>query len=303
MDASLHMIKYSIKYLENISGIKAHTIRIWEKRYKLLSPKRTKNNVRYYDDNDLRKILNVVTLLDAGYKISELGKLSDKLIAEEVTNTFSNEDHPNTQYKKATNDIIIASVSFDKTAFEKVFNTCILKYGFPSTLENVLYPALKRTGILWQADEINPIHEHFFSNLLKQKLFIAIDGITEPIQPIGRCILFLPENEEHEIGLLYMNYLMLNAGIQTYYIGQRTPLDSLADAEDAIKATHLALFITTVIPTVQANKYLKDVQRLFPQQQVIISGNPEYIKKLKLPEGIIFLETPQAAREYLTQFK
>jgi DNA-binding transcriptional MerR regulator len=297
------MIKFSIKYLESISGIKAHTIRIWEKRYKLLEPKRTKSNIRYYSNDDLRKILNIVSLLDDGYKISEIGKLTNDQINKELTKTFSGGDTPNRQYQRLTNDVIVASANFDRVAFEKVFNTGVSKFGFSNTLEHILYPALERTGVLWQAEEINPVHEHFFSNLLKQKLFIAIDSISQPSKATRKCILFLPENEEHEIGLLYLNYLMLSAGIQTYYIGQRTPLESLVDAEDVIKATHLAFFITTVTATPQANTFLKNVRRLFPKREVLIGGNPQYIRQLSLPKSFIFLDSPLAAREYLSRYK
>ena len=205
------MASYSIKYLEDISGIKAHTVRIWEQRYKLLKPKRTDSNIRYYDDSQLRKILNVTTLLNAGYKISEIGEMSDVEMNQVLKQHLEGVGNKDAALEHYTNELIVASLNFDKPSFERQFNSCLLKFGFSKTLEEIFYPVLKRVGLLWQSEEINPSQEHFISNLVKQKLYSAIDGISEPSNSPKTCILFLPEGEHHEIGLLYFNYLLLKS--------------------------------------------------------------------------------------------
>lgn len=292
------MITYSIKYLESISGIKAHTIRIWEKRYHLLTPKRTSTNIRYYDNDDLRKILNIITLLAEGYKISAIAKLNDSGLNAEVKKVLDLPEQANRRYDGYTNDLIVASFHFDKASFDKTFNTCVLRFGFIETMEQVLYPALKRTGIFWQSEEINAAHEHFLSNLVKQKLFSAIDGIAEPAPASVRCVLFLPDNEEHEIGLLYSYYQLLKAGIPAIYLGQRTPLENVQTAQAATQATHLLLFVVTYLPHAHTNRYLKEMNKLFPQQIVLVCGRADYLRKLKLPPNFHALDNPGDMRTF-----
>ena len=292
------MSTYSIKYLENITGIKSHTIRIWEKRYGLLVPKRTPTNIRYYDDEDLRKILNVITLLKEGYKISHIAEMKHGELAVKAKAALNTPLNPNQLYDYFTNEIILAALAYEKALLDKYISTCVLKFSFSNTVEHILYPALKRTGILWQSQEASPGQEHFFSNIVRQKLFSAIDGLAEPADDDRKCLLFLPENEDHEIGLLYFYYLLLRAGIRSFYLGQRTPFDSLTHAAAAIKPTHLVLFVTTVIPAAQRSKYLRELATSFAAAHIILCGDTEYIQKLKLPENCTFLSEPLAAYEY-----
>lgn len=294
------MSSYSIKYLENITGIKAHTIRIWEKRYALLEPKRTSTNIRYYDDEDLRKILNVSTLLNEGYKISHIAELPTAELNKKVRAALDSPADLALLPDYFTNEIILASIRYDKAALDKLINTCALRITFPETVERVLYPALNRTGILWQSDEVNPGQEHFFSNFVRQKLFSAIDGLPEPKPGNSKYLLFLPENEGHEIGLLYFYYTLLRHGIEAIYLGQHTPLESLRHAASSWRPTHLVLFVTTHVSLAGQNKYLRDLSKRFPECTVIICGNPDYLKQLKLPANVTSLSTPGAAGNLFT---
>lgn len=289
---------YSIKYLENITGIKAHTIRIWEKRYGLLEPKRTPTNIRYYDDEDLRKILNVITLVKEGYKISSIAEMALRDIAVKARTALDTPLNPNQLYDYYTNEIVLAALSYEKAVLDKFISTCVLKFSFITTVEQILYPALVRTGVLWQSREANPGQEHFFSNVVKQKLFSAIDGLPEPKNDDRKCILFLPENEDHEIGLLFFYYLLVQGGIQSYFLGQRTPVDSLRHAAEKVQPSHLVLFVTTVIPAAQRSKYLKDLSAHFRGTPILLCGNSEYVKQLKLPANCTYLPDPAAALEY-----
>ena len=292
------MSTYSIKYLENITGIKAHTIRIWEKRYGLLEPKRTPTNIRYYDDEDLRKILNVITLLKEGYKISHIAEMKHQDLSAKAKAALDTPLNPNQLYEYFTNEIILAALAYEKTLLDKYISTCVLKFTFSNTVEHILYPALKRTGVLWQSKEANPGQEHFFSNVVRQKLFSAIDGLPGPTNDDRKCLLFLPENEDHEIGLLYFYHMLVQAGIPSFYLGQRTPFDSLQNAASYVKPTHLVFFLTTVTPVAQRTKYLKDLAKTFRNSRLLLCGNTEYIHKLKLPENCTFLAEPSDAAHY-----
>lgn len=289
---------YSIKYLETISGIKAHTIRIWEKRYKLLVPKRTETNIRYYDDQDLKKILNVSTLIDTGYKISEISRLTEPQINQELKKCLENKEDGINLESVLINELIVASLSFDKYHFEKTFNTGILKLGMQNTIEKVLFPTLNKIGVLWQAEEINPAQEHFFSSLVKQKLFSAIDAIQEPESSTVKCILYLPEDEDHEIGLLYFNYLLLKGGYKTIYLGTRMPLINIVESEKETKPTHVIFFIIKLLPFDEVEKYIKELSKNMPSQIIILCGNYEYKNNIKFPSNVKFLSSPAEAKQY-----
>lgn len=288
---------YSIQYLEEISGIKAHTIRIWEQRYNLLKPQRTASNIRYYDDSQLRKLLNVTTLLELGYKISHIGDMSNAQILQEIKKKVDETDSP-LSFQHFTNKLIISSLNFDKASFEKQFSSCVLKFGFVPTIEKVLYPTMKRIGVLWQLEEMNPSQEHFISNLIRQKLYSAIDGLPDPTSSSTTCILFLPENEHHEIGLLYFNYLLIRSGIKTIYLGESVPMNSIKHAADQLNPSHLVLFMIKTISPEQSNDYLKKLCKLFPSKQVVLCGSPQILKTIKKLNNLVLLDNPEVSKTY-----
>lgn len=288
---------YSIQYLEEISGIKAHTIRIWEQRYNLLKPQRTASNIRYYDDNQLRKLLNVTTLLELGYKISHIGDMSNTQMIQELKSKLDGADSP-LSFQHFTNELIISSLNFDTVSFEKQFGSCVLKFGFAPTIEKVLYPAMKRIGILWQLEEMNPSQEHFISNLIRQKLYSAIDGLPEPVSPSKTCILFLPENEHHEIGLLYFNYLLIRSGIKTIYLGANVPLNSVKHAADHLNPSHLVLFMIKTVPPEHSNNYLKKLCKLFSTKQIILCGSPFFLQNIRKLSNLVLIDSPEVSKKY-----
>lgn len=215
---------FTIKDLENISGIKAHTIRIWEKRYNLLEPKRTDTNIRYYSHENLQKILNVVLLTKNGYKISRIAKMSEEemlLQSREVAFGSNTND-------AAINNFKLAMFQFDKVLFDKTYNKLLLKKHFEKIVKDVFIPFLNHIGLLWQTDTILPAHEHFASNLIAQKIHSNIELIEPIVNKSNKTyVLFLPENEIHDLGLLYLNYELLLKGNKTIYLGQNLPLDNL----------------------------------------------------------------------------
>lgn len=289
---------YSIRYLEGISGVKAHTIRIWEQRYKLLKPKRSSSNIRFYDDDQLRRMLNVTALLDLGFKISHIGEMSDARIYRELKRHLDESKGDSVVFQHFVNELIISSLNFDKYSFENHFNSCVLKFGFAATIENVLYPTMKRIGVLWQSEEMNPSQEHFISNLVRQKLYSAIDGLPEPARSSRKCILFLPENEHHEIGLLYFNYLLIGSGIKTIYLGENVPVENVRHAARSIKPTHLILFMIKSVTPAHSNKYIANLCNTFPKTQILLAGNPSLLRSITKHRNLIFIDSPEASKAY-----
>ena len=198
------MIRYSIKDLEQLTGIKAHTIRIWEKRHQLIEPERTSTNIRYYSDHDLKRLLNVSILNRNGLKISTIVTMNNEEINErilEISETYHDSDNQIEQ-------LIVAMIELDEQRFDRVLSTSVIKLGFDDTVIKVLYPFFEKIGLLWQIGTIYPAQEHFVSNLIRQKLIIAIDGQSGNAKPESKnFLIFLPANEWHELGLLFYSYL------------------------------------------------------------------------------------------------
>ena len=215
---------YTIKDLENVSGIKAHTIRIWEKRYNLLQPQRTDTNIRFYDHRNLRKLLNIVLLNQNNFKISKIAKMSEEdilLYAKELANDVA--------YKEeAVNTFMLSMLEFDKLLFHTTYNELLIKKSFREIFKDVFVPFLKKIGLLWHTETLLPAHEHFISNLITQKIQSSTERLEfTPIESDITYVLFLPENEIHELGLMYLNYELVLRGNQTIYLGQSLPLDNL----------------------------------------------------------------------------
>lgn len=215
---------FTIKDLENISGIKAHTIRIWEKRYNLLQPERTETNIRFYSHCNLQKLLNIVLLNKNNYKISKIAQMSEeelKVSARELAFSKAIDD-------EAINTFKLSMLQFDKVLFNNTYDRLLHKKTFREIFKDVFIPFLSHIGLLWQTDTLLPAHEHFISNLIAQKIHINTEKLQYSISNSKKTyVLFLPENEIHELGLLYLNYELVLRGNHTIYLGQSLPLDNL----------------------------------------------------------------------------
>jgi MerR family transcriptional regulator, light-induced transcriptional regulator len=261
------MGQYSIKELEKLSGIKAHTIRIWEKRYQLIAPNRTSTNIRLYSDNDLRKIINVAIANNAGVKISHIARLSN----DELTRMVSEQSTNGGEMASPIDQLVVAMVELDEPAFATVLSKFAQSMGFEDLITQVVYPFLEKIGILWQTGNITPAQEHFISNLVRQKMMVAIDGLPYP-SSATKAVLFLQENEYHEIGLLFYNYLVKKYGIRPIYLGQSVPY---ADLKQVVKTHNPKYIITSIVTTLNAdnfNAYFKRLSEDFPKQTILISG-------------------------------
>lgn len=216
---------FSIKDLENLSGIKAHTIRIWEKRYNLLEPERTDTNIRTYNLENLQKLLNVSYLNNNGYKISKIASL-DKL---EIPSLINEINQKNSEQNLAVQDFKLAMLNFDQALFYKTYNNLTRDKSFKDIFYNVFIPLLSEIGMLWQTDTINPAHEHFITTLIRQKILVNIELCQADINEYSSkvFVLYLPDNEIHELGLMFINYELSSKGFRTIFLGQSVPIDNL----------------------------------------------------------------------------
>lgn len=260
---------YSIKDLEQLSGIKAHTLRIWEQRYHFIDPKRTDTNIRYYDSEDLKLILNVALLKDNGYKISKIATLGRDKLNEIVLQLTEK----NWRYPDQINALLLAMIDLNEVRFEKIVAANISKIGFESTILNVIYPFLSKIGVLWQTDAINPAQEHFVTNLIRQKMIVAFDSLPSPTQrAASKYFFYLPEGELHELTLLFASYIVKARHNRVVYFGQNLPFDDVVTTYDIVKPEFIVTVITISPPANQVQEYLNRLATCFPQATILLSG-------------------------------
>jgi DNA-binding transcriptional MerR regulator len=261
--------KYSISDVESLIGIKAHTIRAWESRYNLVPPKRTPTNIRFYDEDDLKLLLNIVTLNGKGYKISRIAKMSMQQIAELVTQFQSDWKSDAVQVLQLSN----ATLKFDEIAFAKVLSGCINEMGLTTTMDLVLFPFMKKVGMLWQTGAINPSHEHFASNLIRDRIIVEIDKLTKPDkEDPKRFLLFLPEAEMHETGLLFARYLLKKCGMDTLYLGPEIPYADVKKVVASYKPDYAFIVLTSLNLGKDINKIIGRVME-YMDVELIVAGS------------------------------
>ena len=248
--------QFSIRDLENLSGIKAHTIRIWEKRYNLLSPERTDTNIRTYSLSSLQKLLNVTLLYNNGHKISKIAKISDHDIPYVVREIVAKHSHKS----QAINAFKLAMVNFDQTMFFNTYNALLSENSFREIFKETFVPLLNELGLLWQTDTISPAHEHFITSLIKQKILLNTEKLQhlEPTKKDKVFVAFLPENEIHDIGLLYVNYEIILKGYKCIYLGPIIPMENLEDVLKYFDDIYFVSYFTVFPEKDQINKYLED---------------------------------------------
>ncbi|RYY10785.1 MAG: MerR family transcriptional regulator [Chitinophagaceae bacterium] len=263
------MSNYSIKDLEQLSGIKAHTLRIWEQRYNIISPKRTDTNIRTYDDLDLKLVLNISLLKDHGFKISEISKMSLGEMTSEVM-TISDRK---LNYPDQIHALTISMIDLDEDRFEKIISTNILQFGFENTMIYIIYPFLSRIGTLWVTGSIGPAQEHFMSNLIRQKIIVAIDGQVNKQHPLAKkYLLFLPEGELHEIGLLFANYVIRARSNKVVYLGQSLPFSELEFAYNLHKPDYIFASITSSPSNHEVQPFVDKLANAFPDAHLLFTG-------------------------------
>jgi len=250
---------FSIKDLENLSGIKAHTIRIWEKRYNVLQPMRTDTNIRLYDLHSLQKLLNITLLHDYGYKISKIATYSEEKIPSLVREIVTSKNANN----HAISDFKLAMMNFDQDLFFKTYDWLIEKKTFKEVFMQVFVPLMNELGLLWQTDTITPAHEHFVSYLIKQKLLVNIEQLQkQPVTNHDRVfVLSLPMNEIHELGLMYLHYEILLNGYKTVYLGESMPIDNLPMLKNSFDSITYITYMTVQPDRESVDSYVASMQQ------------------------------------------
>ena len=271
---------FSIKDLENLSGIKAHTIRIWEKRYNVLEPMRTETNVRLYDLASLQKLLNITLLHDYGYKISKIASYPEEeipVLVREIISEKSAKNHAISAFK-------MAMMNFDQELFFTTYAQLLSEKSFKEVFYQVFIPLMTEMGLLWQSDTISPAHEHFISYLIKQKLLINTEKlqVLRPTKTDKVFVLSLPMNEMHELGLMYLNYETLLHGYKTIYLGESVPIESLTDLKKHFESIVFVSYLTVQPDKDSVNDYVnKMIAELFDENTELwyVGRMVEFIKQ------------------------
>ena len=280
------MSTYSIKDLEQLSGIKAHTLRIWEQRYDFIKPKRTETNIRYYDDRDLKLILNVSLLKENGHKISKISKMQYDDMQNEVIKLTEKK----LSYPEQIHSLTLAMIDHDEERFEKIMSTIILQLGFEKTMTKVIYPFLIKIGILWQTGAIVPSQEHFISNLIRQKIIVAIDGLfVSSNEYQKKYLLFLPEGEMHELSLLFSSYIIKSRKNKVIYIGQNTPVNDVISVHNQLKPDYLLTILTTRPQPCELQAYVDKLSNTFHNTKILLTGRQILHEDIEVGKNIILL--------------
>lgn len=247
---------FSIKDLENLSGIKAHTIRIWEKRYNLLEPERTDTNIRYYSLANLQKLLNISFLNSNGFKISKIATMPNDKIPVIVREIAANENAKS----HAINTFKLAMLNFDQSLFYNTYESLIKEKSFQEIFYEVFIPLMTEIGMLWQTDTITPAHEHFITTLIRQKILVNTELLQSKIKTHQKrtFVLFLPDNEIHELGLMFINYEIINKGYHSIFLGSSVPISSLIDILSYYDDVTFITYFTVKPEKDYINEYLKE---------------------------------------------
>lgn len=259
---------FTIRDIENLTGIKAHTLRIWEQRYDLMTPQRKTGNHRLYSNEDLKHLLKIATLYHNGHKISRIAALSAEQINQFTLDTLVIKD----PFHLYVNQLLESAIDFDEVRLEKIIHTCLLHYSFDKTIFKVLFPFLNKVGLLWATGHVVPAMEHFASALIMRKIVVAIDGLEKPEGEGPIVVLFTPEAERHEMPVLMMQYLLKKNGVKTVMLGQHVSLDTLTDYCSRKPADYLYTHVITHLQRVDVQEYVAELSGRFPDKQIVISG-------------------------------
>ncbi|MDB5282230.1 MAG: MerR family transcriptional regulator, partial [Bacteroidota bacterium] len=274
------MGQYSIKEIESLSGVKAHTLRIWEQRYGFLKPERTDTNIRFYTDEQLKLILNISTLNRTGMKISKIACLKQDQLLKEVEKLSEHHVEPNAQLDA----LVHCMIDFDEARFEKTLSCGILKHGFEKAFTGLIFPLMLRTGTLWTTGVIRPAQEHFMTNLVRRKIIAAIDSqYVDKNADSRKFVLFLPEGERHELLLLFTEYLLRKNNHEVAYIGNSLPFNDIDVINNSFKPDYLVTYFTVPLQDITLQDYINRLSNSFPKQKLIFGGKQLLMQRVALP--------------------
>ena len=276
------MDAFTIKELENLSGIKAHTIRVWEQRYSFLKPQRTSTNIRYYTNEELKIVLNIALLNKYGYKISHINKMRPDELTEKLVSLSNSQ----AQQERIINELLQLTIDMDIEKLEATLNQYVSAKGIDKVITQVIFPFLEKIGILWLANHVHPAQEHLVTNIVRQKLIVGIEGAFTHLSAVKTVLLYLPEGEYHELGLLYVYYLLKCKGVRVLYLGANVPMKDLEFVAAVKKPEFVYTHLTTVASNFNLDKFLFHLHTHFPSSSVVVSGQTIFNYKKKIPSSI-----------------
>ena len=292
------MSTYSMAQVEALTGIKAHTLRIWERRYNFLNPSRTETNIRFFSDIQLIQLVNFGILLRNGHKISKVEKMPVAKIHELVDQILALPDQDADQ--KKTEDIqslTLAMLTMDEMKFEEIFKLYVIRKGLLGTVRDLIYPFLHHIGILWNTQKTMPAQEHFISCLIRKKIISAIDAIPPPPANAKKIVFFLLEDEHHEVGLLLASFIAAERGFKVYYLGQNVPGENIHEVLSIVNAD----FIMSMFVAPKADKTVRQIEKVLETTKTpfLISGNPQNFVSLIQNDRIVHLAKPESLIDFL----
>jgi DNA-binding transcriptional MerR regulator len=292
--------KFSIRDIENITGIKAHTIRIWEQRYNLVVSHRTDTNIRFYDDRDLCRFLTISNLTENGFRISEVAKMTTEEMVQKISELSVDHNNPCIHVNALTE----AMIQFDQVLFNKTLNNRINASGIIKVMNDTVFPFLRKVGFMWQADLISPAHEHFVTNLIKTRLISAIAQLEEPDpEKSKRFLLFLPLHEHHEMGLWYAHYLIKLSGNRVLFLGQSVPYEDLQATSEKYDPHYCLTTLTSLYSENNVNQIIEELLKHLPHWPLAVSGPLVSMNDIQPRERLTILKSIDDLILFLSQVK
>lgn len=292
------MAIYSIRDLEKLTGIKAHTIRIWEQRYRLITPARTDTNIRYYTDENLRHLFNIALLNRNGIKISKLAQMSVDEIATKGAAIAQNSPNPNSQIDALT----LAMIDLNEAAFEQVFVEYVTANTFESAMLELVYPFLDKLRLLWLTNSISPAHEKFVGQIIRRKLMCAVDNATARTDsPV--FLLYSPEGEAQELTLLFIQYLLRSREMRVVYLGANIAVGELRDACQTLKPDYVFTILQEPLPRQPIQTYVDSVAQSISGSELLLTGQQLFVGPVHLPSNAVVLNGLPGTLQFLDSLK
>lgn len=294
------MIAYSIKDLESISGVKAHTLRIWEKRYGIIQPLRTDTNIRYYKDSDLQKVLNISLLNKKGYKISKIATMSTDQVRQKV----GEYTEVGQVFEDQLDTMMLSTFELDESKLNIVLDHEISSRGFEETMNEVVYPLLDKLSMMWIAGSVKSVHENFVSNIIKRKTVVEIDRLSRgELNNHIRCLIYLPENESHELSLLFLHYILVKNAAKVINLGPGTPLIDVLEGKSIFKAEYIFTIFNDSFEETPLQPYIDELSKNATDAKILISGFQTASQNLVLPTNVSVLNSIQSVKDFISSIK
>lgn len=291
------MVAYSIKDLESLSGVKAHTLRVWEKRYGIIQPNRTDTNIRYYKDEDLQKILNITLLNRKGYKISRIATMN----ADEIRRKVAELTEVGSAFQDQLDAMMLSMFELDENKFNIILDHQISSKGFEETMHDVVYPLLDKLSTMWIAGSVKGVHENFVSNIIRRKTIVETDKLSRSeAQPHFRCLIYLPEHESHELSLLFLQYLLVKNHAKVINLGIGVPLIDVLEAKHIFKPDYIFSIFNDSFSETPLQPYLNELAKNAKDAQILISGFQTASQQLELPPNVQVLSSIGQLKSFVT---